>query len=52
LRHWQADSDLAGVRSPDALERLPEAGRAEWRRLWADVQAKLDRAGGRGNDGK
>jgi tetratricopeptide (TPR) repeat protein len=52
LRHWQADSDLAGVRSPEALGRLPEAERAEWRRLWADVQAILDRAGGRGNDGK
>jgi serine/threonine-protein kinase len=52
LRHWQADSDLGGVRSPDALERLPEAARGEWRRLWADVQALLDRAGGRGNDGK
>jgi tetratricopeptide (TPR) repeat protein len=38
LRHWQKDPDLAGVRDP-ALERLPEAERAEWKELWGEVEA-------------
>jgi serine/threonine-protein kinase len=44
LRHWQQDSDLAGVRG-DALARLPAAERDAWRKLWADVDALLKRAG-------
>jgi Flp pilus assembly protein TadD len=47
LRHWQADRDLAGVRDPDALSRLPEAEREEWESLWADVASLLKRAEGR-----
>jgi hypothetical protein len=46
LRHWQNDSDLAGVRDPEALARLPEAERAAWRKLWGDVADLLRRAGG------
>jgi tetratricopeptide (TPR) repeat protein len=38
LKHWQSDSDLAGVRDAAALERLPEAERAEWRALWENVE--------------
>src|SRR5262249_47529760 len=30
MRHWQADADLAGVRGPEALARLPEAERQPW----------------------
>src|SRR5262249_7524292 len=45
LRHWQADPDLAGVRGPAALAKLPEPERAAWTRLWADVQALLENAG-------
>jgi serine/threonine-protein kinase len=41
LRHWREDEDLAGVRDADALEKLPEGERAEWRKLWADVDALL-----------
>jgi hypothetical protein len=52
LRWWQADSDLAAVRDPAALARLPQAERAEWQRLWADVQALLEKAGGKGTEGK
>jgi len=52
LKHWQADSDLAGVRDAAALAGLPEAERADWQRLWADVQAVLEKAGGKGTKGK
>src|SRR5262249_28596799 len=52
LRHWQADSDLAGVRDAAVLAGLPEAERADWQRLWADVQALLEKAGGRGTKEK
>jgi serine/threonine-protein kinase len=41
LRLWKADPDLAGVREPAALEKLPEAERAEWRALWAEVDQVL-----------
>jgi tetratricopeptide (TPR) repeat protein len=44
LRHWREDSDLAGVRDAGALDQLPEAERAEWRKLWADVDALLQKA--------
>jgi hypothetical protein len=45
LRHWRQNADLAGVRDPAALAKLPEAGRADWRRLWADVAALVRQAG-------
>ena len=44
LRHWQQDPDLAGVRDPAALAELPEAERADWRKLWADAAALLKKA--------
>jgi serine/threonine-protein kinase len=44
LRRWQADADLAGVREPAALAKLPEAEREHWQRLWADVAALRKRA--------
>jgi hypothetical protein len=46
MRHWQADADLAGVRDKDALEKIPEAERGDWRKLWADVAAVLKKAQG------
>jgi hypothetical protein len=36
--------DCAGVRDADALDKLPEAERAEWRKLWADVDAVVQKA--------
>jgi serine/threonine-protein kinase len=42
LRHWQEDSDLAGVRG-DALAKLPQTERDAWKKLWADVDAVLAR---------
>jgi hypothetical protein len=44
LQLWQNDADLGGVRSPDALAKLPEAERDEWRKLWAEVEALLGKA--------
>jgi serine/threonine-protein kinase len=44
VRHWQEDSDLAGIRDPDSLAKLPEAERAAWRSFWAEVDALLARA--------
>jgi len=39
LRQWQTDVDLAGLREPEALTKLPEAERAGWRKLWEEVEA-------------
>jgi tetratricopeptide (TPR) repeat protein len=39
LAHWREDTDLAGVRDPAALAKLPEAERDAWKKLWADVEA-------------
>jgi WD40 repeat protein/tetratricopeptide (TPR) repeat protein/tRNA A-37 threonylcarbamoyl transferase component Bud32 len=44
LRHWQQDPDLSGVREAAALDRLPEAERAEWKKLWADLALLLENA--------
>jgi tetratricopeptide (TPR) repeat protein len=44
MRDWQADPDFATVRDADALAKLPEAERAEWHKLWQDVDALLKRA--------
>jgi tetratricopeptide (TPR) repeat protein len=41
LRHWRGNADLAGVRDPAALARLPEEERRAWQKLWADVEALL-----------
>jgi tetratricopeptide (TPR) repeat protein len=43
LPNWQRDPDLAGVRDPTALARLPKAERDAWLVLWADVEALLAR---------
>src|SRR5262249_56011007 len=39
LRHWRRDADLAGVRHPWSLLRLPDEERRGWQKLWADVDA-------------
>ncbi len=48
LEEWLNDSDLAGVRLPDALEKLPGPEREQWRGFWADVQALLAETRGKG----
>ncbi len=45
LQEWQDYADLAGVRDTDALAKLPEAERVEWKKLWADVDALLMKVG-------
>src|SRR5262249_41590160 len=37
LAHWQGDPDLAAVRGPAALSRLPKSERREWQTLWEEV---------------
>ncbi len=37
VKHWRVDANLAGVRDPDALSKLPEAERKAWQALWSDV---------------
>jgi len=41
MESWKRDSDFASVR--DRIDELPEGERAEWRKLWADVDALLAR---------
>jgi hypothetical protein len=45
LTHWRADPDLAGVRDKPALDKLPDAERMAWRKLWAEVDGLLKRVG-------
>jgi tetratricopeptide (TPR) repeat protein len=47
LEHWQRDPDLAGVRDPEALARLPETERMAWRDLWTHVGDMLTPEEGR-----
>jgi serine/threonine-protein kinase len=44
MRSWQQAPDLAGIRDPAALAKLPESERKECEALWAEVQALIDRA--------
>ena len=41
LRHWQEDTDLAGVRETEALQKLPDEERKPWEALWAEVKDLL-----------
>jgi hypothetical protein len=44
LRHWQKDSDLAGVRDKEPLAKFPQAERNEWVKFWGEVATLLKRA--------
>jgi serine/threonine-protein kinase len=52
LQHWREDSDLAGVRDEPALAGLPEAERAEWKAIWADVEKTLAKVQDAAPEGK
>jgi tetratricopeptide (TPR) repeat protein len=41
LGHWRQDDDLAPVRDPDGLDRLPDDERKAWRDLWDEVDRLL-----------
>jgi eukaryotic-like serine/threonine-protein kinase len=43
LPHWGADPELAGLREPGALDKLPAEELQEWLALWRDVEALLRR---------
>jgi tetratricopeptide (TPR) repeat protein len=43
MLHWLTDRDLASVRG-GRLAKLPAAERADWQKLWADVDALLRNA--------
>jgi eukaryotic-like serine/threonine-protein kinase len=45
LRGWQHAAALATVRDPKSLAGFPDQERREWLRLWADVEALLQRLG-------
>ncbi len=47
LKHWQADSDLAGLRDAAALAKLPQEERAACKRLWGEVDGLLVKVGDR-----
>jgi tetratricopeptide (TPR) repeat protein len=44
LGRWQADTDLGSIRDRGELAQLPEKDQAEWRALWAEVEALLKQA--------
>ena len=44
LGHWQRDPDLAGLRDPAGLAKLPPDEPEACRKLWAEVAALLKRA--------
>jgi tetratricopeptide (TPR) repeat protein len=46
LKHWQKDSDLAGIRDKAALAKLSAEERATCAKLWADVATLLERVEG------
>ena len=47
LAHWKEDADLAGLREPGALAGLPAEEQAACQKFWSEVDALLEKAGGR-----
>jgi tetratricopeptide (TPR) repeat protein len=47
LRHWQQDTDLAGLRDKAALAKLPQDEQKAFTQFWADVAALLKKAEGK-----
>jgi serine/threonine-protein kinase len=46
LQHWKVDTDLAGLRDPEALKQLSEDEQKACRALWAEVDSLLAKASG------
>jgi serine/threonine-protein kinase len=47
LQRWQRDPDLAGLRDPAAVAKLPAEEQEACKQLWTDVEALLKRAHGK-----
>jgi tetratricopeptide (TPR) repeat protein len=47
LRHWQQDPDLARLRDTAALAQLVEDEQQAWKKLWADVAARVKQGEGK-----
>jgi serine/threonine protein kinase/Flp pilus assembly protein TadD len=41
LQGWLGNQDLAGVREPSAVAKLPDEEEKAWKQLWTDVQGLL-----------
>jgi hypothetical protein len=48
LENWKQDPDLALIRAPESLARLPESERQLWQALWTQTDALLKQAAGGG----
>lgn len=46
LAAWKANPDLAGVRDPGVIAKLPDEEQKAWRDLWAEVNARETKAAG------
>jgi hypothetical protein len=44
LHHWQADPDLAGVRDPERLTKLPQGEQRSFQQLWKSVAELIEQA--------
>jgi len=44
FKRWRTDPDLAGLREPDSLARLPVAESRACRELWKEIDAQIERA--------
>jgi hypothetical protein len=41
LHHWQKDADLAAIRDPDGVAKLPADEQEACKKLWDDAAALL-----------
>jgi hypothetical protein len=44
VRSWRTDPELAGLRDPAAVAKLPADEQQACKKLWADVAALLEKA--------
>jgi serine/threonine-protein kinase len=44
MQHWKHDADFNGVRSTEALSKLPQDECRDWQKLWQEVEALREAA--------
>jgi hypothetical protein len=44
LKHWQEDTDLAGIRDKKAVAKLAPDEQEACKQMWAEVEAELKKA--------